>query len=107
MDSLTVVSLRAKEQTDEQTNTNAISHSCEALPELDEHHLLPTIRGDASGRERERAVVLLFLVSWLGRRGSPGAVAYVRKKVVMYQSLPSEASKMYTDAKADADKNTG
>ena len=34
----------------------------------------------------------------------PGAVAYARKKAVMYQNLSNEASKMYTDAKVAADK---
>lgn len=34
----------------------------------------------------------------------PGAAAYARKKAVMYQNLSNEASKMYTDAKAAADK---
>jgi hypothetical protein len=34
-----------------------------------------------------------------------GAAAYARKKAVIYQNFSNEASKMYTDAKAAADKN--
>jgi hypothetical protein len=33
-----------------------------------------------------------------------GEAAYARKKVVMYQNLSNEATKLYTDAKTDATK---
>ena len=34
----------------------------------------------------------------------PGGVAYARKKVVMYTNFSNEAQKMYSKARADADK---
>lgn len=35
---------------------------------------------------------------------APGAAAYAWKKVVMYRNLSNEASSMFVDAKAEADK---
>ena len=34
----------------------------------------------------------------------PGGAAYARKKVVMYTNFSNEAQKMYSKARADADK---
>ena len=34
----------------------------------------------------------------------PGGVAYARKKVVMYINFSNEVQKMYSNARADADK---
>jgi len=34
----------------------------------------------------------------------PGAVAYAKKKAVMYRNLANNASKLYADAKEEADK---
>ena len=36
--------------------------------------------------------------------GDPGGTAYARKKVVMYTNFSNEAQKMYSKARADADK---
>ena len=35
---------------------------------------------------------------------NPGVAAYARKKVVMYQNLSSEATKLYVDAKTNTGK---